>query len=194
MRHAMPPPPTMPRPDEHPLPVFRPSGTALLNIALIVLALVALVVLSVRRDGNAEGIEVQRRNAPAGVDEIRVQVSGAVAAPGVVEALPGDRVVDVIERVGGPLPDADLDGVNLALRVRDEDVIRVPFRGESAMLGLIDLNTATQAELEELPGIGPARARQIIAARPLASADELIDRDLIPASVWEEIRLLVTTR
>lgn len=190
----MPPSPDERPPSSRPLPVFRPSGATLLNTALIVLALVALLVLAVRGRGEDPGVLLERRDAPVGVDEVRVQVTGAVAAPGVVAALPGDRVADVIARAGGALPDADLEALNLALRVRDEDVIRVPFAGESAVLALIDLNTATPAELESLPGIGPARARAIIEARPIASVDDLLGRDLVPASVWEEIRLLVTAQ
>lgn len=172
----------------------RPSGSTLLNAALVLLALAAFLVISVRRDGAERGIEVRLWDAPAGVDEMRVQVSGAVAEPGVFVALPGDRIADAIERAGGALPDADLDALNLALRVQDEDAIRVPFRGETASATLIDLNTATQAELETLPGIGPATASGIVAARPIATAEELLERDLVPPAVWEEIRLLVTTR
>jgi competence protein ComEA len=174
--------------------VSRPTPGALLNVALILLALVALVVIAVRGGGDSAGVEVERRDAPAGVDAILVHVSGAVAAPGLVEAQPGDRVADVIERAGGALQEADLDAVNLALRVRDEDVVRVPFEGDPLALGLLDLNTATQAELEELPGIGPVRAEAIIAARPLASVDDVLEQGLVPASVWEEIRSLVVAR
>ena len=181
-------------PSRRPLPVFRPQPATLLNVALILLALVALAVSAVRGGGDSAGVEVQRRDAPAGVDTILVQVSGAVTSPGLVTAQPGDRVGDVIERAGGALPGADLDALNLALRVRDEDVVRVPFEGDPLALGLLDLNTATQAELEELPGIGPVRAEAIIAARPLASVDDVLERGLIPASVWEAIRTLVVAQ
>lgn len=194
MRHAMSAPSSDGSPPRRPLPVFRPQPGALLNVALIVLALVALVVIALRGGSDTAGVEVQRRDAPAGVDAILVQVSGAVASPGLLAAQPGDRVADIIDRAGGALPDADLDALNLALRVRDEDVVRVPFEGEAAALGLLDLNTATQAELEALPGIGPVRAEAIIAARPIASVDDVLERRLVPASVWEEIRTLVVAQ
>lgn len=174
--------------------MFRPSPGALLNLALIALALVALLVIAVRDSGDDLGVEVERRDAAHGVDTIIVQVDGAVASPGLVEAQPGDRVADVIERAGGARPDADLSSLNLALRVRDEDAVRVPFVGEALATALVDLNAATRAELEALPGIGPARATAIIDARPLGSVDDLTDRGLIPASVWEEIRTLVVVR
>ena len=174
--------------------MFRPQPGTLLNIALIALALVALVVIAVRSGADDLGVEVERRDAPRGVDTLVVHVDGAVASPGLIEAQPGDRLADVIERAGGTLPDADLSALNLALRVRDEDAVHVPFLGEALAVTLVDLNTATQAELEALPGIGPARATAIIGARPLASVDDLTDRGLIPASVWEEIRTLVVVR
>lgn len=163
-----------------------------MNAAFIALALVALAVIVVRDGGDRAGFEVVRREAPAGVDDLLVHVAGAVVSPGVVRAERGDRVADVIERAGGALPEADLSAVNLALRVRDEDIVRIPFQGDPVTLGLIDLNTATPAELETLPGIGPARARGIVEARPIADVDELVERGLVPASVWEQIRLLVT--
>ena len=194
MRHAMPPPAPDGSPSQSPLPVFRPQPGTLLNLALIALAVVALVVIAVRSGGDELGVEVERRDAPRGIDTIVVQVDGAVASPGLIEAQPGDRLADVIERAGGVLPEADLSALNLALRVRDEDSVHVPFVGEALAVALVDLNAATRAELEALPGIGPARATAIIEARPLSSVDDLIDRGLVPASVWEEIRTLVVVR
>lgn len=166
----------------------------LLNLALIALALVALLVIAVQDRGDGAGVEVARRDPPAGVDEVVVHVSGAVASPGLVTGRPGERVADLLERAGGALPEADLDAINLALRIRDEDVVRVPFEGEAAVVALLDLNRATRAELEALPGIGPARASAIIGARPLTGVDDLLDQRLVPASVWEEIRTLVIAR
>jgi competence protein ComEA len=190
----MPAPPPDGSSSESPLPVFRPQPGTLLNLALIALALVALLVIAVRSGGDDLGVEVERRDAPGGIDTLMVQIDGAVASPGLIEAQPGDRLADLIDRAGGPLPDADLSTLNLALRVRDEDAVHVPFVGEVLAIALVDLNAATQAELEALPGIGPARATAIIEARPLASVDDLTDRGLIPASVWEEIRTLVVVR
>ncbi len=194
MRDAMAVPPPDGSSSESLLPVFRPQPGTLLNLALIALALIALVVIAVRSSGDDLGVEVERRDAPGGIDTIMVQVDGAVAAPGLIEAQPGDRVADVIEHAGGALPDADLGALNLALRVRDEDAVHVPFQGDALATALIDLNSATQAELEALPGIGPARASAIIEARPLASVDDLTDRGLVPPSVWEGIRTLVVVR
>ena len=61
---------------------------------------------------------------------------------------------------------------------------------------LLDLNRATQQQLEALPGIGPVRAVSILAARaqaPFASTDDLLDRGLVPARVYAAIRDLIAT-
>ena len=106
-----------------------------------------------------------------------VHVSGAVERPGVVTVAERARVADAIDAVGGAMPDAQLDRLNLARIVEDGERIHVPRVGEDAPPpdepasrgvladGRIDLNAASQAELETLPGVGPARAQAIIAER-----------------------------
>ncbi|MQC18757.1 MAG: ComEA family DNA-binding protein, partial [Chloroflexi bacterium] len=144
------------------------------------------------RSEPSPGIEVERRHPAGNLDTVVVQVRGAVGVPGIYTMAPGDRVDDAIRRAGGPLIDADLSALNLALRVRDEDVVHVAVRGEGTVR-LVDLNDASQSDLERLPGIGPVRATAIIAARPFATVEELIERGIVPAAVCEQLRLLVTT-
>jgi competence protein ComEA len=156
-------------------------------------ALIALAILVGRGDG-ARGVLIEARPAPPGVDEIRVDVGGEVAMPGVFTLTPSSRVIDAIEAAGGVTTDGDLAPLNLARRVIDEDRIRVPTRGERS--AALDLNAATRAQLEALPGIGAARATAILEARaerPFTSSDELQTRGLAPASVYLAIRDLVAT-
>jgi competence protein ComEA len=111
-----------------------------------------------------------------------VHVAGAVRTPGVLELPSGARVIDAVEGAGGALPDADLDRLNLAAKLVDGQRIMVlkvgaiPLGSEgtgdgSGVAGAatdsapIDLNSATSAQLESLPGIGPALAGAIIAER-----------------------------
>lgn len=129
------------------------------------------------------------RDAPASVTKssarIAVHVAGAVTRPGVVELPAGSRVIDAVEAVGGAFADADLDRLNLAAKLADGQRIYVPKVGQSdpgvasdgggstatgdasggTSGGKLNLNTATEAQLEDLPGIGPTYAQAIVAER-----------------------------
>ena len=173
----------------------RPGARASLQIALGLAIVAALAILALR-SGESRGIEIEVRDPGPGIDEIRVDVSGAVLQPRVVTASPGDRVSDVIALAGGLTPDADTAPLNLSRRVVDEDVVRVPRLGEAA--ALLDVNSATQRELEALPGIGAAYAGAIVAEReragPFETTDDLTARGAIPEHVYEGIRDMVTAR
>jgi competence protein ComEA len=144
-------------------------------------------------------LQLDLADVPA--EEIRVYVTGAVQRPGVYPLTDGDRWIDALEAAGGPSADANLAALDLARRARDEDTILVPHLGQTGVASasqspLVDINTADAKELAALPGIGEVRAGRIIDSRqrdgPFASADELLERDLIPLSVFEEIADLVT--
>ncbi|WEO79071.1 helix-hairpin-helix domain-containing protein [Cryobacterium sp. SO2] len=116
---------------------------------------------------------------------IFVHVLGAVAHPGLFEVNEGARVVDVVAAAGGLLPTADQTGVNLARLVSDGEQLYVPVQGEvvpaagaqggsgagtasgangsaSGATTTVNLNTATAADLDTLPRIGPAMAQRIL--------------------------------
>jgi competence protein ComEA len=136
-----------------------------------------------------------------------VDVEGAVVDPGVHSVPAGSRVGDAIAAAGGYSTEVDIAAaaaaLNLAEHLTDGQKIHVPARGEVVTLpggatsppsagGPIDINHATQGELESLPGIGPVTAEKIIAARPFAAIDELDSRDVVGPSVMEQIRDLIT--
>lgn len=138
--------------------------------------------------------------------ELQVYVTGAVNAPGVYPLADGSRWIDALEAAGGATAEADLTRVNLAKRALDEDQIVVPRLGEvigpTAVAGaastpgtLVNINTATQDELESLPGIGEVRAQEIIQSRTVDGAfvqvEDLVLRKLVPESVFEEIAPMV---
>lgn len=120
-----------------------------------------------------------------------VHVCGAVADPGIIEVKPGTRKYEVLQLAGGALPEGDLNQINLAEYVLDGEQVYLPQKGEvplkatrkkaiTAVKGLntnksgrskpevkfpYDLNSATQSELEYVPGIGPALAERILKYR-----------------------------
>ncbi len=160
---------------------------------------VAVGFLLNERFSGSEPLELDLAQVPA--EEIRVYVTGAVQRPGVYPMQDGDRWVDALEAAGGPTEDADLAAVDLARHVRDEQTILVPRLGQIAAAGaaegpLVNINTATVDELETLPGIGEVRGKRIIDSRqedgPFTSVDELLERELVPTSVFEEIADMVT--
>jgi competence protein ComEA len=170
----------------------------LIVAALVVPLAVGVGFLLRERLGGPEPLELDLADVPA--EEIRVYVTGAVQSPGVYPMADGDRWIDALEAAGGPTDDADLMSVDLARRARDEDTILVPRFAQTvagASQGpLTNINTASAEELEALPGIGEVRAARIVQSRqedgPFASLDELLEREIIPASVFEEIADLVT--
>lgn len=141
---------------------------------------------SVAPPSAAPGVVVASPSAgasPLGVTraEVIVHVAGAVARPGVYSMPGGSRVGDAVAKAGGPLRKAVLDGLNLARPLTDGEQVVVPDRAAAAAAAgapaapatpgspagaaptaTVNLNTATLADLETLPGIGPVLAQAII--------------------------------
>lgn len=148
---------------------------------------------------------------------IRVHVIGAVRSPGVVDLTAGSRVADALDAAGGLTTSARPGELNLAQVLADGEQIwvgdaatpggevRTPTGGATspgATSGgnsgamLVNINTATVAELDVLPGVGPATAQRIVDHReahgPFTSIDQLIDVSGIGAKTLERLRDLVT--
>ena len=149
-------------------------------------------------------------------DDLRVYVSGAVRNPGVYRLQPENRLSDAVSAAGGATSDANLDAVNLARRVKDEEHYHIPRVGENPPSGtsqdgelsqqsgsvidatcggLIDLNLASVSQLDTLPGIGPVRANDIVAHREtngsFVSVEEITEVSGIGPTTLEKIRDLV---
>ena len=126
---------------------------------------------------NSPGIPISVAPTPADAmatdlntfDQIVIDVKGDVNSPGLVTLSAGSRVADAIAAAGGLAIDADISNINLAERLSDGQMIYV---GQSQSSGIgadrrVNLNLATVAELDTLPGVGPVMAGRIIAWREL---------------------------
>jgi competence protein ComEA len=102
--------------------------------------------------------------ATQGILTISVYVNGAVATPGVYTLPEGSRVEDAINAAGGLLSGAEAENINLAQLLKDEQHIDVPGIVDTGHVnaGRVNINTATAAELDALPGIGETTAQAIV--------------------------------
>ena len=137
-----------------------------------------------------------------------IHVAGWVRNPGVYELQVGERVIDAIDRAGGPRQGADLNALNLAALLVDAQQVLVPRKApvHSGAVGpvtapgspgqKINLNLAAAADLETLPGIGEVLAQRIIEHResngPFTTVDELMEVSGIGEARLEDIRDKVT--
>ena len=169
-------------------------------IALAALLAAAIVYIAFEERDARSPLEIRLDEATPG--PIEVYITGAVAQPGVYEVTDGARVIDLLSQAGGFAPDANPEAINLARRLRDEDRVVVPRLGESASgdsgvisADMMNINSATAATLDGLPGIGEVYSQRIVESRtadgPFATTEELVTRDIIPRSTYERIRELI---
>ena len=139
-------------------------------------------------------------------DGVVVHVAGKVRRPGLYTLPLGARVADAIEAAGGPRAGADLDLLNLAEVLVDGTKIEVLGAGATPSAptspttpdapAVININTADQIALEQIPGIGPVKAAAIIEHRdtsgPFAAVEDLLDVTGIGPATLESLRPYVT--
>jgi competence protein ComEA len=168
--------------------------------------------------GTAPAVPAPTAAAPSGTapappaGPLVVSVSGKVHRPGLVEVPPGARVADVLDAAGGALPGTDLAALNLARRVADGEqvAVGVPPAPDAATTGgpvadpavasgppgKVDLNTATAADLDVLPGVGPVTATRILEWRTrngrFSRVEQLREIEGIGERRFAQLRELVT--
>lgn len=156
---------------------MKPWQILLLGIFLGLAVGAAILIIATPNLG--EGIELLPDPSPM---PDKVHVSGAVLNAGVYDLPPGSRYEDAIYAAGGLQPNADVSQINMAKKVSDGEKIVVPEKCDTCAAqdnvnnlspaveksqpgGLLNLNTASLEDLEKLPGIGPSRAKDIVAYR-----------------------------
>ncbi len=132
------------------------------------------------------------------IKDIVIDLKGAVKKPGIYLLSEGSRLYEAIERAGGYKEDADVKQVNGAQLLTDGEGIYIPTVGEQAtgpgqgQKGKVNLNKATEEELQTLSGIGPSRARAIIQYRQehggFKSVDELKNVSGIGDKTFEKLK------
>lgn len=140
---------------------------------------------------------------------VRFHIVGPVKTPGVYALPAGALVQDALQAAGGPTADADVEHLNLAEQIQDQQQIIVPERLTAPTPGsnsvrtkgieidlLVDINTADSETLQELPGIGPVLARRIIDYRDengdLTDVEELTNVNGIGDKTMDKLRPLIT--
>ncbi|MGD8403868.1 MAG: ComEA family DNA-binding protein [Anaerolineales bacterium] len=161
-----------------------------------------------------QGEPVELRPAPT-PEPLRVHVAGAVVRPGVYDLDEGSRVADAVDTAGGFVVEADQNALNLAAFLEDGERLDVPYlagfvpdeeqgfvvvtEGTPSPLAsedLININTASIEELDQLPGIGETTAIRIIDYRtingPFATIEDIINVSGIGTATYEELKDLIT--
>jgi len=198
---------------------FRFRYVILIFLLGAILTGVGLFISQNERNGDGDRVEVLT-GATEGQNEgseIVVEIAGEVERPGVYKLPKNSRIEDLLVAAGGVSPNADRDwmekSLNRAARLADGTKIYIPAvnersgvlsannlgvaGGSDAVRGsggsdLININLASQKELESLPGIGPVYAQNIIEHRPYSNVEELSTKGALKKSTYEKIKNLVT--
>jgi competence protein ComEA len=184
------------------------SRSQLVVYAAVAVALLLVGARAIRGEQGAEPSFAAASGGSGGASfsvggssgDLVVHVAGAVRRPGVYRMPAGSRVDDAVRRAGGPAPRASVEAINLAARLADGQQVVVPesipgggvatvAAGEE---GPISLGTATVEQLEEIEGIGPVTAADIIEFRDehggLSSIDQLDQVAGIGPATMESLR------
>lgn len=146
------------------------------------------------------------------LNDIKIDVAGAVNSPGVFTLSKESRIEDAVRMAGGFSEKVSREFVakslNLSQKVVDGQKLYIPFEGEATGItgttsttgsrvagvsatGKIGLNSAGQSQLEELPGVGPVTAGKIIDGRPYEKVEQLLEKKAVSKKVYSEILDLV---
>jgi competence protein ComEA len=181
------------------------------TLAAALVVLVAVAAFAVLQVPRRPALQVTTPAASPGPALIKVHVVGAVVSPGVYQLTADARVEDALGAAGGPDAAADVSALNLAAPLKDGQQLSIPQTGTAApdpgppslyappaLPAKIDLNSASLADLDTLPGVGPVTAQKLLDYRTkqgrFTAVEELKDAKLVNAPTYERIKDLVEVR
>lgn len=135
------------------------------------------------------------------LEDSYVHISGEINFPGLIKIENGERLFEVIEKAGGMTEQADVDKINLSIKLSDQDKIYIPKIGEnkeyltSSSPEIINLNTCTKEELMNLDGVGEKTAEKIIEYREknrFEKIEDLMNVDGIGSQKFEKLKENIT--
>lgn len=205
-------------------PKNRRTAAAIVMIAAAVFLFLAFgkndrentIKLSDAGEASASSVEMQEQQDKPDSGKIVVDIEGQVRAPGVYQLSGDARIVDAVKAAGGLTEEADLSNVNQAEPLADGQKVMIPSEedsagsaetvssgtgtvlpGNSGQSGsLININTADEEALQELPGVGPALAARIIDYRENSGAfrtvEDLMNVSGIGEKTFEKMKLKIT--
>ena len=179
--------------------VLRNYKTPILLGGISIVSIILSIVLLVKSTQTTTPIQFSSDTTEASRSAtITVDIEGAVVNPGVYTLPAGSRVEDAIVAAGGLGSGADGDAfaktMNRAMKLVDGGKIYVPSLSSSPLSPqfplspLISVNSATESELDTLPGIGPVTAQKIITNRPYQTLEELVGKKAVGAALFEKIK------
>ena len=205
---------------------FNKKDKILIIIAIIIISIIAIYYSNKKEDNfieETENLEVETKEESKEnleKEKIIVHISGAVQNEGIVELEAGNRVADAIEKAGGLKENAYMDEINLAYQLEDGEKVHIPTKEEQKQneenkalnssisdesqniraenQTKININTATQEELDSLPGIGPSTASKILEYRKekgkFKTTEEIKEVSGIGESKYEKIKDKITVK
>jgi competence protein ComEA len=178
-------------------------------LALLGIILVSGAILATKlQSSQGEEVQIVTTSSLPTTTELIAEIAGAVVNPGVYKLQSNSRVEDLITLGGGFTQEADVDliekTINRASAIKDGQKIYIPKKGEEKVVNsqsevlsanenvtqnaTININNASQEELEKLWGIGPVIAKNIIEQRPYSDTIELLNKKIVKSNVYERIK------
>lgn len=182
-----------------------------LSLLGIVLIIGGIFASGLNKSASWRTKEYPKESLVQNIKTLSVDISGAVVKPGVYQLKDGSRIEEAVSAAGGFSETANKEYIskylNLAQKLSDGSKVYIPTEGESVPQGFagagaaagiagvqskVNINTASQSEIEALPGIGPVTAAKIVSLRPYQTLEDLLNKKAVSRSVFEKIKDVLT--